>query len=125
MITETTIFKNLIGQDEVKRQLSFYADAQNKTGVAPFLMLSGAKGLGKTEFAKQYSNALKNKDGEKRPFLEINCSTIKNANAFFEQIFLPIVMHNEITILMDEAHMLPKDLVNAFLTVFNLSLIHI
>ena len=28
-------------------------------------------------------------------------------------------MHNEITILMDEAHMLPKDLVNAFLTVFN------
>ena len=118
MITET-IFKNLIGQDEVKRQLSFYADAQNKTGVAPFLMLSGAKGLGKTEFAKQYAEALKNKDGSKRPFLEINCSTIKNANAFFEQIFLPIVMHNEITILMDEAHMLPKDLVNAFLTVFN------
>ena len=43
MITETTIFKNLIGQDEVKRQLSFYADAQNKTGVAPFLMLSGQR----------------------------------------------------------------------------------
>ena len=55
MITKTTIFKNLIGQDEVKRQLSFYADAQNKTGLAPFLMLSGAKGLGKTEFAKQYA----------------------------------------------------------------------
>ena len=119
MITKTTIFKNLIGQDEVKRQLSFYADAQNKTGVAPFLMLSGAKGLGKTEFAKQYAEALKNKDGSKRPFLEINCSTIKNANAFFEQIFLPIVMNNEITILFDEAHMLPKDLVNAFLTIFN------
>ena len=119
MITKTTIFKNLIGQDEVKRQLSFYAEAQNKTGIAPFLMLSGAKGLGKTEFAKQYSSALKNKKGDKRPFLEVNCSTIKNANAFFEQIFLPIVMHNEITILFDEAHMLPKDLVNAFLTIFN------
>ena len=115
----TTMFKNLIGQDEVKRQLSFFADAQNKTGVAPFLMMSGAKGLGKTEFAKEYAANLKNKDGSKRPFLEINCSTIKNANAFFEQIFLPIVMHNEVTILMDEAHMLPKDLVNAFLTVFN------
>ena len=113
------MFKNLIGQDEVKRQLSFYAEAQNSTGVAPFLMLSGAKGLGKTEFAKEYADTLKNKDGSKRPFLEINCSTIKNANAFFEQIFLPIVMHNEITILLDEAHMLPKDLVNAFLTVFN------
>ena len=118
MITKT-MFKNLIGQDEVKRQLSFYAKAQNSTGVAPFLMLSGAKGLGKTEFAKEYASNLKNKDGSQRPFLEINCSTIKNANAFFEQIFLPIVMHNEITILLDEAHMLPKDLVNAFLTVFN------
>ena len=119
MITKTKMFKNLIGQDEVKRQLSFYAKAQNATGVAPFLMMSGAKGLGKTEFAKEYASNLKNKDGSKRPFLEINCSTIKNANAFFEQIFLPIVMHNEITILLDEAHMLPKDLVNAFLTVFN------
>lgn len=115
----TTMFNSLIGQDEVKRQLSFYAKAQNKTGVAPFLMMSGAKGLGKTEFAKEYASNLKNKDGSKRPFLEVNCSTIKNANAFFEQIFLPIVMHNEITILLDEAHMLPKDLVNAFLTVFN------
>ena len=82
-------------------------------------MLSGAKGLGKTEFAKRYASSLKNKDGETRAFLEINCSTIKNANSFFEQIFLPIVMHNEITILFDEAHMLPKDLVNAFLTIFN------
>lgn len=115
----TTMFKNLIGQDEVKRTLSFFAKAQNKNGIAPFLMMSGAKGLGKTEFAKEYASNLKNKDGSKRPFLEINCSTIKNANAFFEQIFLPIVMHNEITILLDEAHMLPKDLVNAFLTVFN------
>lgn len=118
MITKT-MFNNLIGQDEVKRTLSFFAKAQNKNGIAPFLMMSGAKGLGKTEFAKEYASNLKNKDGSKRPFLEINCSTIKNANAFFEQIFLPIVMHNEITILLDEAHMLPKDLVNAFLTVFN------
>lgn len=116
---KTDIFSHLIGQPEVKSQLGFFAEAQNKSGVAPFLMMSGAKGLGKTEFAKAYAAALKNSDGSKRPFLEINCSTIKNANAFFEQIFVPIVMHNEVTILMDEAHMLPKDLVNAFLTVFN------
>ena len=116
---KTTTYKNLVGQNEVKKQLTFYSEAQNKSGVAPFLMLSGAKGLGKTEFAKRYGASLKNKDGSQRAFLEINCSTIKNANSFFEQIFLPIVMHNEITILLDEAHMLPKDLVNAFLTVFN------
>ena len=95
---KTTTYKNLVGQNEVKKQLTFYSEAQNKTGVAPFLMLSGAKGLGKTEFAKRYASSLKNKDGTTRAFLEINCSTIKNANSFFEQIFLPIVMHNEITI---------------------------
>ena len=52
---KTTTYKNLVGQNEVKKQLTFYAEAQNKTGVAPFLMLSGAKGLGKTEFAKRYA----------------------------------------------------------------------
>lgn len=115
----TTTFDKLIGQDEVKSQLSFFAKAQNINGVSPFLMLSGAKGLGKTEFAKAYAAQLVNHDKSRRPFLEVNCSTIRNANAFFEQIFMPIVMHNEVTILLDEAHMLPKDLVNAFLTVFN------
>ena len=77
---KTTTYKNLVGQKEVKKQLTFYSEAQNKTGTAPFLMLSGAKGLGKTEFAKRYASSLKNKDGDTRAFLEINCSTIKNAN---------------------------------------------
>lgn len=113
------IFSHLIGQEHVKRQLNLYTKAQNKTGVMPFVMFSGAKGSGKTEFAKACAEGIKNRDGTRRPLLEINCSTIKSVTAFFEQIFLPIVMHNEITILMDEAHALPKDLVNAFLTVFN------
>ena len=30
-------------------------------------------------------------------------------------------MNNEITILFDEAHMLPKDLVNAFLTMLRIA----
>jgi Holliday junction resolvasome RuvABC ATP-dependent DNA helicase subunit len=64
----TTMFNKLIGQEEVKRTLSFFAKAQNKNGVAPFLMMSGAKGLGKTEFAKEYASNLKNKDRSKRPF---------------------------------------------------------
>ena len=47
------------------------------------------------------------------------CSTIKNNEQFFEQIFIPLIMNNEITILFDEAHALPKDLTMAFLTIFN------
>ena len=38
---------------------------------------------------------------------------------FFEQIFLPIIADNEVTILFDECHALPQDLTMAFLTIFN------
>jgi len=112
-------FPDLVGQDAVKKKLSFYLDAFHKTSQAPFLLMAGAKGLGKTEFAKDFAKNLYNQDGEKRAFLELNCSTIKNNEQFFEQIFLPIIADNEITILFDECHALPQDLTMAFLTIFN------
>ena len=112
-------FPNLIGQHNVKKKLSFYLDAFRKTGQAPFLNLIGAKGLGKTEFAKAFAKNLYNEDGDRRSFLELNCSTIKNNEAFFEQIFLPLIADNEITILFDECHALPQDLTMAFLSIFN------
>lgn len=119
------IFDGLIGQDNVKKKLSFYLKAFNKTSICPFLNFVGAKGLGKTEFAKAFARNLTNENGAKRPFIEINCSTIKNNEAFFEQIFLPVIANNEVTVLLDEAHALPKDLTNAFLTIFNTESNHI
>jgi len=112
-------FNDLIGQDAVKKKLSFYIDAFNKTYQAPFLLMAGAKGLGKTEFAKAFAQNLRNEDGDKRTFLELNCSTIKNNEQFFEEVFLPVIDDNEVTILFDECHALPKDLTMAFLTIFN------
>ena len=112
-------FKGLVGQESVKSKLSFYLDAFYKTSQAPFLLMAGAKGLGKTEFAKAFAKNLSNEEGDKRAFLELNCSTIKNNEQFFEQIFLPLIADNEITILFDECHALPQDLTMAFLTIFN------
>ncbi len=112
-------FENLFGQVTVKKRLNFYLEAFEATSLCPFLAFIGAKGLGKTEFARQFAHRLNNQDGSRRPFLELNCSTIKNVEQFFEQIFIPLIMENELTILFDEAHELPKDLTNAFLTVFN------
>ena len=119
------IFNGLIGQENVKKKLSFYLKAFNKTSICPFLNFVGAKGLGKTEFAKSFARNLTNQDGSPRPFIEINCSTIKNNEAFFDQIFLPVIANNEVTILLDEAHALPKDLTNAFLTIFNTESTHV
>ena len=118
-MSKHTYFPDLVGQTSVKKKLSFYLDAFHKTGMCPFLNLIGAKGLGKTEFAKAFGKNLYNEDGDRRAFLELNCSTIKNNEQFFEQIFLPIISDNEITVLFDEAHALPKDLTMAFLTIFN------
>lgn len=112
-------FAELFGQDRVKRRLSFYLDAFKKTSTCPFLLMVGAKGLGKTEFARQFASHLKNRDGGYRPFLELNCSTIRNLEQFFDQIYIPLIMESEITVLFDEAHELPKDVTNAFLTIFN------
>jgi len=107
------MFEEMIGQEQIKRQLEFYVEGYKKTKVTPFLMFNGSRGLGKTAFAKQFAKQLK------KPMIEINCSTIKNVQQFFEQIFIPIVMDNEVTIILDESHALPKDLTMAFLTVFN------
>jgi Holliday junction resolvasome RuvABC ATP-dependent DNA helicase subunit len=81
--------------------------------------LNGAKGLGKTEFLKAFSKSLTNVDGKPRPMLELNSSTIKNNAMFFEQIFMPIVQGNEVTLFFDECHALPNDLVMAFLSITN------
>lgn len=113
------MFDNLIGQSEIKRQLEFYSNAYKKTSVVPFLLLNGAKGLGKTEFLKQFSKSLTNVDGKPRPMLELNSSTIKSNQMFFEQIFMPIVQSNEVTLFFDECHALPKDLTMAFLSILN------
>ena len=112
-------FAEMVGQKNVKKKLNFYLKAFKQTGNTPFLSFFGAKGLGKTEFAKLFASKLTNRDGTPRPFLELNCSTIRNNEAFFEQIFLPIISNNEITVLFDEAHALPKDLTMSFLTIFN------
>ena len=112
----TDMFKTLIGQDEVKSRLGFYANLFNKGFIVPPIMLNAAKGLGKTAFAKEFHNATK-KNGRK--FIEINCGTIRNSEQFFEQIFIPQIAGKEMTVLFDECHALPKDLTDVFLTAFN------
>ena len=118
-------FSKLVGQKNVKKKLKFYLKAFNKTGLCPFLGFFGAKGLGKTEFANAFARQLRNADGSKRALLEINSSTIKNNDDFFDQIFIPLILDNEITILFDEAHELPQDLTMALLTILDTRSSHV
>ena len=112
-------FENIIGQDALKRKLSFYIDAFQSTRRLPFLLFCGAKGFGKTMFARTMARHLTNPDGSKRQLLELNCSIIRNNQMFFENIFLQYIHGRPITVLFDECHNLPKDLSQALLTICN------
>ena len=91
-------FEGLVGQETLKTRLGFYSKAKEATGTIPYLMFNGAKGLGKTEFAKSFAKSLG------KPMLEINCATLRNAERFFEQVFIPAILDKDVTVLMDEAH---------------------
>lgn len=112
-------FDKLVGQNSVKKKLGFYLEAYNSTSIVPFLNFVGAKGLGKTEFAREFGRNILNNEGNKRIFVEINSSTVKGVNQFFEQIYLPFILDKEVTIFFDEAHALPKELIMVFLSIFN------
>ena len=73
------MFEGLIGQENVKKKLSFYLKAFNKTR---FVLLNfvGAKGLGKTEFAKAFARNLTNNDGSPRPLLRLIALLLKIIN---------------------------------------------
>lgn len=111
-------FDDAIGQESVKRTLSIYIDAYAKTNRLPFINLTTGKGGGKTFFARKFREALKRRDGQRPPMLEVNGKTIKNANSFFEQIYPVWIQHNAF-LFIDEGHNLPKDLQQIFLSVLN------
>lgn len=112
-------FDKLVGQHSVKKKLGFYLEAYNSTSIVPFLNFVGAKGLGKTEFAREFGRNILNAEGNKRTFVEINSSTVKGVSQFFEQIYLPFILDKEVTVFFDEAHALPKEVVMIFLSIFN------
>jgi len=115
------LFPKIVGQDMAKRRLKFYIDGYNASNIIPHLMFIAPKGCGKTMMAKALGKNLTLKDDptKPKPFLEINCSTIKSVKQLFNQIIIPHVNQKECTILFDEASELPKDVTMALLTILN------
>ena len=121
MRTKPDLFPQIVGQPRAKRRLKFYLDGYSGTNVIPHLMFIAPKGCGKTMLAKAVGKHLVQQEDKSKPkpFLEINCSTIKSVKQLFNQIIIPHVNNKECTILFDEASELPKDVTMALLTVLN------
>ncbi len=115
-----TLFADVIGQNAAKRRMTFYQQCYTKSGMMPNSMIVAQKGGGKTFMAKALGQHLI-KDGEAKakPFLEINCASLKNIRQFFNNVVIPHMIDKDITILFDEASELPKDMEMGLLTILN------
>ena len=113
-------FNGIIGQNKAKRKLDFYIDSYEKAGLIPNLMFTASKGCGKTLLAKALAKELI-KDGEEKPkrYFEVNCATMKNTKAFFEELIIPVVHDKDVTILFDEASEIPQDIEMTLLSILN------
>jgi len=115
-----TLFADVIGQNAAKRRMTFYQQCYTKSGMMPNSMIVAQKGGGKTFMAKALGQHLI-KDGEAKakPFLEINCASLKNIRQFFNNVVIPHMIDKDITILFDEASEMPKDMEMGLLTILN------
>lgn len=112
-------FDSFIGQAAVKRRLTFFINDYKKTYQLPPILLSTAKGGGKTSIAKMLAKHLNHKHLDSiRPLVEVNCSVIKSMKQW-ASLYNQYIHNNDVTLLLDEASELPHDVSMALLTILN------
>ena len=130
-------FKDIVGQDKPKKELGFYLDSYMRTRIIPNMMIVAPKGQGKTTLANALAKGLVQFDEEgkvmevpskadptvlkpkRKPFVEVNCSTLKSVKQFINGLVIPYVQDKDVTLLFDEASELPRDVTMALLTILN------
>ena len=138
--TKSNRFNGLIGQAKAKRKLGFHLDNFDATKVLPHMMFIAPKGCGKTMLAKAVGRNLYSAEPTSRTtidefgdrhtvevpagkapkrFLEVNCSSIKSVPQFVEGLLMERILNKEVTVLFDEAHMMPTDVTMFLLTALN------
>lgn len=104
------IFNDVIGQEKVVNKIKFFVQSHNKNISIPNFLFTGSHGLGKTYLAEKIAKSLG------RKFVSVNASTIENIGTF---LFSDIMGDKEVTVLIDEAQTLKKNISNMLLTLLN------
>jgi len=132
-----TLFQNIVGQEKPKKEITFYLDSYMRTRMVPNMMIVAPKGQGKTTIAREMAKGLIQFDEEgkvmevpskldgrvmkpkRKPFVEVNCSTLKSVKQFINGLVIPYVQDKDVTLLFDEASEIPRDVTMALLTILN------
>ena len=132
-----TLFQDIVGQDKPKKELGFYLDSYMRTRMVPNMMIVAPKGQGKTTIARALAKGLVQFDetgnvmqvpskldptvmkDKRKPFVEVNCSTLKSVKQFINGLVIPYVQDKDVTLLFDEASEIPRDVTMALLTILN------
>jgi Holliday junction resolvasome RuvABC ATP-dependent DNA helicase subunit len=132
----TKLFGDVVGQSQVKKTMNFYLDSYYQTRIVPNMMIVAPKGQGKTTIARELAKGLVQFDEEgkimevpaktgggvkpkRKPFVEVNCSTLKSVKQFVNGLLIPFVQDKDVTLLFDEASEIPRDVTMAMLTILN------
>jgi Holliday junction resolvasome RuvABC ATP-dependent DNA helicase subunit len=131
------LFGDIVGQSQTKKTMNFYLDSYFETRIVPNMLFVAAKGQGKTMMARELAKGLVqfNEDGKimwvpskldptvmkpkRKPFVEVNCSTLKSVKQMVNGLLIPFVQDKDVTILFDEASEIPRDVTMALLTILN------
>lgn len=132
-----TLFENIVGQDKPKKELSFYLDSYLQTRMVPNMMIVAPKGQGKTTMARALAKGLVQFDEngavvmvpskidpnefkpKRKTFVELNAASMRSVKAFIQGFIVPYVQDKDVTVFVDEAGEIHKDVATALLTILN------
>lgn len=103
--------RSVVGQQKVRRKLSYYLDVYYRTNVFRNCLFIGEKGSGKTKLCRKIGECLG------KPYVEFNASTIGSVDDFFDQIWIPHCLGRPVTLMFDEIHAINKKMRDFLLSV--------
>ncbi len=110
-------FPNIIGLEDTKKQLEFYIRGYQNTGFLNNLLLIARPGSGKTLLCDALAKALTDSQKRSKRVLKIhNCGTLKTKKSFVEQIILPYILNQEITLFLNEIDLASEEVLEFLLT---------
>ncbi len=125
MTNTTAPFANLIGQENIKSKLRFAIETKEAKRPLPHFLFASPYGYGKTRFIREFAKTITN-GGTTGKYVEINSANIKSVTWFVEKVYLPYLQDRDnVTVLLDEAHEIPRSVQAWLLTVLNTEKSHI